>query len=83
MITTINTQTYYLYLFGSCSLISFFGTLALSGWMTSTTCAQGEGTRRVMGGRMTEQGSGMVERLRVMEGKDSNDEGDVAVEEIR
>ena len=51
--------------------------------MTSTTCAQGEGIRRVMGGGMTKQGDGMVERLRVKEGKDSNDEGDGAVEEIR
>ena len=51
--------------------------------MTSTTCAQGEGTRRVMEGGMTKQGSGMVKRLRVMEGKDSNDEGNGAVEEIR
>ena len=47
--------------------------------MTSTTCAQGEGTRRVMEGRVTKHGNGMVERLRVMEGKGSNDEGNGAV----
>ena len=51
--------------------------------MTSTTCAQGEGTRRVMEGGMTIQGSGMVERLRVMEGKDGNDEDDRSAKQIR
>ena len=44
-----------LYIFASCSLISFFGTLALSGWMTSTTCTQEEGTRRVMEGQVTKR----------------------------
>ena len=53
-----------LYIFASCSLISFFGTLALSGWMTSTTCAQGEGIKRVMEGGMTKQGNWRVERLK-------------------
>ena len=43
----------------------------------------GEGTRRVMEGGMTKQGNVMVERLRVMEGKGGNDEGNEAVEEIR